>query len=50
LYEAFSVGTAVTVGPVSSFCYNYHDYKIPLIPELNAGKLTKEISDSIMGI
>jgi len=48
--EAFGAGTAVTIGPVSVLHYDGVDYQIPIDPKLQAGPLTKELSDTIYGI
>jgi hypothetical protein len=50
LIEGFSAGTAVTIGPLDLFHYHGEDYKVPLDPKLNAGHLTKKISDHIINI
>lgn len=50
LYEAFACGTAVTIGPINKLCYNFKEYKIPIVKELNAGKLSSELSNAIFNI
>lgn len=46
----FTSGTAVVVGPIQTFYYQNHEYTVPLDPELNSGRLAKELSDKLQAI
>lgn len=48
--EAFGCGTAVTVGPVNCLHYDGKDYEIPIVKDLQAGELTKELHDTLRSI
>lgn len=46
----FTSGTAVTVGPIQAFYYENNEYSVPIDPELNSGKLAKELCDKLFAI
>lgn len=50
MIEAFGSGTAAVVSPVDGILYHDKDYSIPIEPELGAGKLTRRLWDSILGM
>jgi len=53
IIESFGAGTAAIVSPIKLIHYNGTDYKIPIDsenPTANIGKLSKKLSDTILGI
>lgn len=50
VYEMFTSGTAVTVGPIQAFYYENNEYSVPIDPEINSGKLAKELCDKLFAI
>lgn len=46
----FTSGTAVTVGPIQAFYYKNNEYNVPIDPQINSGKLAKEICDKLQAI
>jgi len=48
--EAFGAGTAATVSPIRLIHYEGKDYDIPIVPEIGAGKLAKEMNDILTNI
>jgi hypothetical protein len=50
LLEAFTTGTAVTIGSISSFVYAGVEYQVPVIKELGGGLLTMQLFKEIQDI
>ena len=46
----FTSGTAVIIGPVEAFYYENNEYSVPIDPEFNSGRITKEINDKLQAI
>lgn len=46
----FTSGTAVVVGPIEAFHYKDAEYSIPIDPEINSGKLAKELNEKLQAI
>lgn len=50
LLEAFTTGTAVTIGSIKSLNFDGQDYKVPIDKELNGGKFTMELFNDLSNI
>ena len=50
MYEAFSTGTAVTVGPIDLIGFQGNNYTVPINKDLNAGPLTYDLYNELMDI
>ncbi|KAI8998075.1 aminotransferase [Gaertneriomyces semiglobifer] len=50
VHEMFGSGTAAIVSPIKCIHYKGKDLQIPIDPKLNAGQLTKRISEAVMKI
>lgn len=46
----FTSGTAVCVGPIDALYYEHKEYKVPIDPKLNAGKLAAELNEMLQKI
>lgn len=46
----FTAGTAVVVGPIEALYYEHKEYKVPIDPKLNAGKLAMELNEKMQQI
>jgi len=50
LIEAFTTGTAVTIGSICSFVYGGVEYRVPIVKELGGGHLTMQLFKDIQDI
>jgi branched-chain amino acid aminotransferase len=50
MIEAFGCGTAALCSPISGFNYKGKEYEIPVDEKLQAGKLCKELTDTLQDI
>ena len=47
MIEAFATGTAVIISSINKIFYEGENYKIPIIEDLGAGKLSSELYNEI---
>jgi hypothetical protein len=48
--EAFATGTAVVISPINRIFFEGNNYKIPIIEEIGAGKLSNELFNELLDI